>query len=286
MEPYDFRTGSELSREALSQLRACCERLATALGRIISAYLDSPAHFEVTNARACGCEQFLADVPAHGTLGLVALASPLPPMVWELDGELVGPIVGRMLGGPPEAIDRGPTVLEAALLRRFVQEMIDIWATTWDSLARRRPHVVEVVSETAALQGKVREGETVVVEMVAEIAGVARPMRICLPVTAAQRLVGEVERADVAREQVDEERLRHVGGNIVVPVSVLLHETRMPLSEVVALREGDVIPLGKPVGEPMIVSVRGRPKFLAQTGVVGGRLAARLIGPCSVRAAR
>ena len=276
---YDFRTGTELSRETLSQLRACSERLTAALGRTMSVYLDSPTRFEVTGMGACALEQFLSGAPQQAGLGLVQFAPAFPGMVWQIGDALTGPIVNRMLGGPAEALARVPTALEAGLLRHFTQEMVDIWATTWDRLAAQRPQVQEVVSESAALQGKIAEGETVVVTMAAEIAGVAGEMRICLPVASAQRLVGEADATKARDRRVNEERLRQVGGRVMVPVSVVVHEVRVPLSEAMKLQAGDVILLGKPVREPFTVAVRGRPKFLAQTGVIGGRLAAKLIGP-------
>ncbi len=279
---YDFRTGSELSREALSQLRLHCDRLATALGRIVTAYLDSASRFEVTAAGGQTLEDFLADLDMGSVLGLVQVAPALPQVVLQIGRELVGPIVGRMLGGPPETVDRPATPLEAALLKRFTQEMLDIWATTWERLARRQPVVAEMLTDAAQLQGKVREGETVRVAMAAEIAGVSGEMNICLPVSVVQHLVAEGDDGP-SRSQVDDRRLRTAGERIVVPVSVRVHEMKMPMSEVMKLGPGDVIPLGKPVGEPMTVAVRGRRKFLAETGVMDGRLAARVIGPIGER---
>lgn len=281
---YDFRTGSELSREALSQLRMYSERLATALGRIINAYLDSPARFEVVSVRGRGLEQFLSDMPRHCALGMIELSGGLPQILWQLDQELLGPVVGRMLGGPAEAIERPATMLEAALLRRFIQEMTDIWSTSWERLGRRDPRVTEVLTEAAQLRGKVREGEMVTIEVSAEIAGTSGLMRVAMPVAAAQRLVGDQGPVEKRRE-VDAERVRRRGERIVVPVSVILHQTRIRLSEATKLREGDVIPLGKPVTDPMVVCVRGKPKFLARTGTTDGRLAAKLLGPCREGAA-
>ncbi|MGI5817270.1 MAG: FliM/FliN family flagellar motor switch protein [Armatimonadota bacterium] len=276
---YDFRTGSELSREALSQLRMYSERLATALGRIINAYLDSPIRFEVVSVEGQGLEQFLSEVPRHCAMGMVELSGGLPPILWQLDPELLGPVVGRMLGGPAEALDRPATLLEAALLRRFIGEMVEIWATSWERLGRREPSVAEVLTEAVQLRGKVREGEMVTVEMSAEIAGVGGQMRVALPVATAQRLLGD-QGAVEERREVDPQRLRQSGERIVVPVSVILHRTQIRLSDATKLQTGDVIPLGKPVSDPMIVCVRGRPKFLAETGTADGRLAAKLIGPC------
>ncbi len=279
VRPYDFRTGSELSREELSQLRMSCERLAAALSRIINAYLETDAHFEVAMVEASSLEQHLAEIAECSARGLVQFTPALAEALWQIDGELLGPIIGRMLGGPPEPIDRPLTVLEAALVRRFIEEMVQIWANTWDRLRRRRPQVTEVLTQSAQVQGKLRDCETVTVEIATQIAGTEAAMRIVLPVDTAQRLVGEPGRRDEQR-QVDRKRLERTGERIVVPVTVILHQGRIPLSEAMKLRTGDVIPLGKPVDSPMVVAVRGRPKFLAETGATRGRLAARLIGPC------
>ncbi len=274
---YDFRTGSELSREALSQLRVRSDRLVTALGRIMNAYLDSPVRFEAESVGGVSLEGLMGAAPAQCALGLVALTGALPPMLWVLDQELVGPVVGRMLGGPPEPIERPATVLEAALLRRFIQELVDVWATSWERLARREPTAGEVLTEATQLRGKMRDGELVMLTLSAEIAGVGGRMRVALPVAAAQRLLGDEEPVE-ERPPLDVERLQQHGERIVVPVSVELHRMQIALSEVTKLAAGDVIALGKPIGDPMVVCVRGKPKFLAQTGTTDGRLAAKVIG--------
>ncbi len=277
-QSYDFRTGSELSREALSQIRVYAERLATGLGRIINAYLDSPARFEVRSVEGKDMEPFLEELPQSCAVGLIDLEGALPQILWELDQELVGPVVFRMLGGEPEAIERPATMLEAALLRRFIQEMVEVWTTSWDRLARQNPEVMDVATGAVALRGKVRDRELVTVELAASLAGTDGAMRVALPVAVAQRLVSDRDRSEEARA-LNAERLRASGERIVVPISVILQETTISLREATELSEGDVIPLGKPVDEPMTVCVRGKRKFLAQTGTRGGRLAAQLLGP-------
>lgn len=277
-EPYDFRTGSELSREALSQLRMNAERMSVALGSIINAYLDSPVRFEIEGVGGNRLNDYIADLPRHCAMALVRISPKVPRMIWSISPELVGAIVGRMLGGPPETIERPPTVLEAGLLRRFVQEMVDIWGTTWDGLARYEPEVTEVATHPAQLQGKVREGETVVVKMGADICGVAGSMLVAIPVAAVQRMLGDTEPREESRE-IDRGRLRQTGERIVVPVSLVLHRTQIRLSEAAGLRVGDLLPLGKPVSDPITIAIRGQPKFLASTGTAEGRLAARVLGP-------
>lgn len=297
VEPYDFRTGSELSREALSQLRTYCERLAAALGRVISAYLDAPARFEVLEVEGSSLEEMLAETQAGSAVALVELTPPLPTVMLEIDQALIGAVVGRMLGGPPEEIDRPATALECALLARFSQEVMDLFATAWDRLARCRPTVTDVLAETVQLQAGVgsgpgvREGETVRVRIPTTISGVEGTMTLWLPVGAAQRLLGDrTTQSGKQRLPADEQSLRQMTQRslkkIVVPVTVILHRSRILLSEAMSLREGDVVPLGKPVGEPALIAVRDQPKFRAETGVMDGRLAAKVLGPCDGGARR
>ena len=281
-QAYDFRTGSELSREALSQLRMNAERMSVALGRIINAYLDSPARFEIKATRGDKLNQYIADLPRHSAMALVRISSKAPQMIWSVTPELIGAIVGRMLGGPPETIDRPATLLEAALLKRFMQEMVEIWATTWDGLARYGPEVTELAAQTAQLEGKVREGEAVVVEIAAEISGVASSMHLAIPVAAAQWMLGDNEPREESRA-IDRGRLRQTGERIIVPVSLVLHRMQIQLSEAARLEPGDVLPLGKPSGDPVTIAVRGRPKFEASAGVADGRLAAKILGPANER---
>ncbi len=277
---YDFRTGSELLSEALSQLRMNVERMCMALNSIINAYLDCPVRFEVESIEDARLNQFIVDLPEHSAMALIRLSPQVPPMVWAIEPELTGAISGRMLGGDPETIDRSVTVFEAALLRRFVQEMVDVWGTRWEGLGRYRPRVTEVVTHPAQLQRKSREGESVVVEIGTEVDGVSSSMYVALPVAAVQQIPTDTEEREEKRE-IDRDRLRQTGERIVVPVSVVLHRTQIRLSEAAKLREGDVLPLGKPVDDPVTVAVRGQPKFTATIGVAEGRLAAKLLGPAN-----
>ena len=278
-EPYDFRTGTELSREALAQLRGQCERLAGALGRIMNAYLDCPTDFQVLSAEAADLEVYLEELPEAVVLGVVELSTHLPGMWWQIDMPIAGAALGRMLGGPPMQIGHRPTALELAVLKRLLQEVMDVWASTWDRMARWRPVVSSMAADGTALQTAICGGEIVRVRIAAEVSGVEGQVMLCLPVGTAQRMVGEVARQ--AGRVIDEVRATRAAGQITVPVTVVVHQGHIGLAEVMELAEGDVLPLGKPLDDPLTVTVRGQPKFVAQAGVRAGRVAARILGPAA-----
>ncbi len=276
--PYDFRTGSELSREALSQVRVRIDRLAVTLGRIMNAYLDCPTEFAVLSAEAMTFDVYLEQLGPASVLGIVELQGHVPSMWWQIDGVAGGAALGRMLGGQPLELDRRATELELAVLRRFLREIIDIWASTSDQVMHWRPALTEIVTDGAALQTALRATEIVRVVISAEIASTRGEISLCLPVATAQALVAESLR-DSVLELPDTADASRAAAHIAVPVAAIVHRGAISFGDAMGLSEGDVIPLGKPLDDPLIISVRGQDKFVAQAGVKSGQLSARILGP-------
>lgn len=279
LQPYDFRTGTELSREALSHLRAQCDRLAAALGRVMHAYLDCPTEFAVGACEATSFDRYLAELPELVVLGLVEFGARLPGVWWQMDAALAGAVLGRMLGGPPDGLPRRATGLEMAVLRRFFQELMDVWSTSWRRMAGWSPAAAQVMADGGQLQTVVHASEIVRVTMQVEVANVAGRLDLLLPVGTAQRMVSEEPGPGATETALDVSAASRSAGAITVPVAVVVHRGRLSLSEAMRVSEGDVLALGKPLDEPLTIAVRGQPKFIAQAGVRAGRIAARIIGP-------
>ncbi len=278
-KPYDFRAGNELSRDSLLQLRIRCQRLCKVLGPVASAYLDTAADTEMEMLEATSFEQCLQNLPDSAAVAFIEVAGHLSEIAWEVDGNLVGGIVGRMLGGPALHLDRPPTALEAALLGRFIEEMVDVWAATWEGLAQREPTVREVVVDLAQLQTMVRDEEVAWLAIRTRVGDEEGTMNVYLPLSTIQRLLEAEESSVQATAAPSPLVLTDPVGQVKVPVSLVVHQSTISLREAMRLRPGDVIPLRKPLDAPLTVAVRGRAKFLAQAGVRQGYLAARLLAP-------
>ncbi len=276
--PYDFRTGSELSREALSQVQGQIDRLTVTLGRIMNVYLNCPTDFEVLSAEAMTFDVYLEQLGPAPLLGIVELQGHLSAMWWQMDGIAGGAALGRMLGGQPLELDRRATELELAVLRRFLREIVDVWASTSDKLMHWRPELIEVITDGIALQTAMRATEIVRVVISATIAGAQGQICLCLPVETVRSLVAEGSGATID-EPLDTSDASRTTAQIAVQVAAIVHRGVISFGDAMALSEGDVVPLGKPLDDPLIISVRGQDKFVAQAGVRSGRLSARILGP-------
>jgi len=279
LKSYDFRTGSELARESFFQLRIQCQRLCKVLGPVISAYLDSPAEAEMGALEPATLDQCLQNLPESSAVSFIEVAEHLSEIIWQIDGNLAAVIIGRMLGGPTASLARPPTVLEAALLGRFIQELMDVWSATWESLSKWQPTVMEVVGDITQVQTKAREEQVVSLAIRTAIGDEQGAMNVYLPVGTVERVLG---REDATAQSPAASAPLVVGdtaGQVKVPLSVVVHQGQIALREAMQLGEGDVIALRKPLDAPLTVAVRGRPKFLAQAGTRRGHLAVRLLGP-------
>ena len=164
------------------------------------------------------------------------------------------------------------------MVHRFLCEIVDIWASTSDQVLHWQPKLTEIITDGAALQTALRASEIVRVIISAEIADTRGQLCLCLPIATAQALVAQGIH-DTTDEPLDTSEASRTAGQIAVPVAVIVHRGSISFGDVMGLSEGDVVPLGKPIEDPLIISVRGQDKFVAQAGVRSGRLSARILGP-------
>jgi len=280
LRAYDFRSSGEMPPEGVFQVRGYCQKFCKVLGPIAGAYLDSAATAEMEALESARLDQCMHGLPEFAATGLIEVAEHLSEIIWHIDAALTRVIIGRMLGGRPVKLERAPTSLETALLRRFIQEMMDVWAATWEGLARWQPRVTEVIADVAQLQTRVRDEQVLWLLIRTAIEDERGTMGIFLPVSTVQRLLGGEEgRAHARSSAASALTLTGAASQVTVPVSIVVHQGTIRLREVMRLREGEVIPLRKPVDTPLTVAVHGRPKFLAHAGVRQGHLAARLLAP-------
>ena len=63
-----------------------------------------------------------------------------------------------------------------------------------------------------------------------------------------------------------------------------LGTARLPMRQLMALKPGDVVPLDRRVGDPLVAPVQGKPKFVGQVGLQGNRMAFQVAGTIGERA--
>ena len=283
---YDFRRPDKFSKEQIRALQMIHEAFARSVTTAFSAQFRILSEVSVDAVEQVTYGEFMARVDDPAILAVVALEPLAGSAVMELDYRVAFPIIDRLFGGPgqPPERPRALTDIEATVIQRVVRTMFESLAEAWANILELRPTLQAVESNPMFAQ-IVAPGE-----MCANIGFQVRlgahrgALQFCLPFItlepilpklSSHRWFGQERHAD----QVAGRPLAPELERLVVDLWACLGTTTIRLGDLLRLRAGDVLRLDRAHGADIELFVEDRPKFRAQPGRVGKRLAVLIKGP-------
>jgi len=276
--PYNFRRPDRVSKEQIRALHFLHDRFARNLTTSLSAYLRSVTEVSLVSVEQGTYAEFLAGVPDPTAFYAISMA-PLDGLAaLELNPQIAFTFVDRMLGGAGRGavLSRALTEIEQnvvdALVKVLLENLTDAWRSVADvefaiSGRETRPQMLQVGSptEVVVLLGfEVRVGDT------------RGLLSLCIPASAIDsvraRFSRDLPRSVRQPSEADRQRLREVLARVPLRVSATL-DARVPARDLVSLRPGDVLSLGRAVARPVDVRVAGSVKFGGRLVVRGGHTA-------------
>jgi flagellar motor switch protein FliM len=261
----DFRRPRRLSADGLERLRAAMRAAASGLSELLSDALGDDVEVELADASESSLEDALAALEDAPLLLAFELEGRPAWLAWQSGAAVAA--VERVLGSPAPA-------RSARRLSRFE---VRVASRLFGELARR----------VATALGREADGFRLVQER-DEAASLrdADPHRVRFTL-AVRDARGEslIEALLPGLEQGAEASPTAAGASIPLPahlrpvevdLAVRLPGCELPLAELLALEEGDVIPLDTRVGDSFALTVEGEPFARVVLGRVRGRLAVRI----------
>jgi len=214
-------------------------------------------------------EETEAPVPSDGGAPYIftAAAAGGAPIGLALDGRLAALLGEHLLGGSGPLPDTARPLsavehrLVASLVARAFAHLADAWGPAGP--------FADAPGPDAAPERPLTPGEPVVaVPFSVRVRGTVLGLRLFYPVALVRAALHPHPAAPAAA----------VGAaGLPVELRAELGRTRLRLADLDALAEGDVIPLGQPLGAPLAVDVAGRTAFHAAAGRSGDRLALQIL---------
>jgi flagellar motor switch protein FliM len=181
---------------------------------------------------------------------------------------------GRVRGVTKEFTAAEYTVADAFVapcLERICASLADNVELDWSIKQRySSPSMAQIVP-----------GQEVVLSVHFQVGGevLLGDLRLAIPHAALEPHLGQLRAGAEVRGQQPGD-LRKALASTLQPVpldlAVELGEGSLPLRQLLALAVGDVVPLRRRVGEPLLAPIQGVPKFAGNVGTVGNRLAFRV----------
>jgi flagellar motor switch protein FliM len=273
---------------------AALERFHAGLGRRLgdrlSTELRAPVEVKLAFAEVLRYQDFVYSLGQTSCLAVLRLDPPGAQCCLDLSLPLAYRVVGRLLGGAagwpgePLAPTRPLTRIEQGLVLPVIETIAAELASAYEPAAAGPVAVREEALESAPADVRIMPGDEQVMAVRFDVT-IGRDggrLSLCLPAPvtdllcdpAAQftgplsRAAREAQRQDVARNLLD----------AAVELRVVLAETRLRLSDVLTLNEGDIITTNRAAASDLPLEVQERPTFSGQPGQFAGNRAIALTG--------
>ena len=284
--PYDFRRPERVGREQVRAIEALHEIYARSLRAELSGVLRTMVEVKVTSVIQLTFTEFINSLP-NPTVFTVLSCKPMEgSFILEMNPAIAFPIIERLLGSGKLGTtqpERALTPIEWKLMDTVFDRALDLLKDAWSSVVPATFKVTERESNPNLMH--IFSTDEAVVAVVIEIGIGDRHgyLNLCLPLLsieehldkiASHALISSKSKPDApGQEQTISRQL----GPAELQLSVHLPIESMRVRELQDMKPGDLILSHHPEAAAVLVSVEGRPKFVARLGSLGDRKAIKII---------
>lgn len=285
VKEYDFARPSKFSKEHLRTLEIIFEHYGRLISTNLPIYLRENINVEVMNSEAVTYMEFTNALSNPVILGIVDFSPLQGNIIVEMASKLGFAIVDRMLGGKgiPLEKTRDFTEIEMLIIERIMTNCVELLQEPWENVLDVHPRLdrIETNSQFAQIisPSEMIAIVTLNIKLGNNVEGL---MNICLPYLTLEPVMDKLntkfwysnmqEKPDEDFEEDIEAMLKHT----VVPITAVLGNSSINVSDFASLNVGDIIRLDTKVNDELEVYVGNIKKFEALPGTLGKDYAVRV----------
>jgi flagellar motor switch protein FliM len=262
---YNFRRPDRVSKEQIRSLHFLHDRFARNVATSLSAYLRSATEVNVVSVEQFTYSEFLMSLPDPTAFYALSLA-PIDGLgALELNPTIAFAMIDRMLGGTGRAtaVTRSLTEIEQNVVDSVIKLILENLTEGWRPILAVQFKIHGRETRPQMLQ--VAAPNEVFILLVFDIRiGEARGMlNLCVPAAVGNHFAQGFHGTHRAATAEERRRLIENLARVRVPVSASLG-TSIEAREVVAVRPGDCLSLGRSIREPIEVRAGGVVKWVGR----------------------
>jgi flagellar motor switch protein FliM len=285
---YDFKRPNRISKNVLQSLHFLHERYARNFALNLSAYLRTLTDIVLLSVDQLSYAEFLMSLPETTCINVVKIAPHGGTLAYEVNPTLVFAVIEKLMGGSSDTptMNREITQIEQNLVEGFIEMALHDLQEGWQTLGET--HFLLERRETSPQLVQIVAPNEIVVVIVFEvkIGQSSGMMNFCIPAIYLEPFAMELKqenRTDISTRitAADYRRLDSVLEKASVTLGVDLAQRRLRIQELLALKEGDILPLDRTVDAPVSVKISGLAKYLGRFGTRKGKKAVRILSSVS-----
>jgi flagellar motor switch protein FliM len=285
LKEYDFKRPERVSKDHIRALASIHDGFARNFGATLSGALRTIIEVHVVGVEQLAYGEFIHSLP-NPTCFVTLQAPPLEgQMCMEVSPLIVYPIIDRLLGGASTDLfipQRPLTAIEWRLIRRLLNRGLEHLSEVWRNLVEAKFDILDAESNPQLVHIVAPTEVVVFITFEIKMGQCAGTMSICIPFNTIESVLSKLTTQSwfgYARKSATERQRQRILRNLgksKVGLTAFLGRAHVNISELRALRPGDIIQLEKPVSKDLLVQIEGRNKFGAAPGQFHGRRAVRI----------
>jgi flagellar motor switch protein FliM len=285
VKSYDFKRALRFSKDQIRSLTRIHENFARLLTTFFSAQLRTYVQITVASADQIPYEEFIRSIPKMTILNVFEVPPLDGRILMEVNPNIAYAMMDRVLGGRGASINKveNLTEIETKIMSNLFERGFENLQEAWSTIADIDPVLTEFEVNPQFLQ-MVSPNETVVViSLNTQIGETTGMINICIPHVVLEPIIPKLsvhywmQTSKKERLPQEIEMLEKRVKKAVVPVIAEIGSTEISIQDFLMLDVGDVIDLNKRIESPFVVKIGDVPKFLAQPGKIGRKLAVQII---------
>jgi flagellar motor switch protein FliM len=281
IQPYNFWSPARFSKDQMRAVELVHEDFSERLTTSLPTFLRTNVRPHLVHIEQGRFHDFIKDFQQNTLFHLISLA-PLPGhMVLTMSLNVSYLILEQRLGGKIEGrfTERALTEIDQSLLRGLVEHMLGDMKSAWSKVVSLEPSLEDSTVNQHWVQMMMGNERVMLLTIEINIQGVTGTMSIFIPFNTLKPIMdvlnphiwiaGHKERQQdpVARQMAIQSTMK-----AMIPVTVILGTTDLPLKDLMNLGIGDVIELNTNVDSPLIVQVANKKQFQGRVGKSRKRL--------------
>jgi flagellar motor switch protein FliM len=283
---YDFKRPDKFSKEQIRTISMMHETFARLTTTSLSAQLRSMVHVHVASVDQLTYEEFIRSIPTPTTLAIINMDPLKGNAILEIDPAVTFSIIDRLFGGTGEGTkaQHELTDIESSVMEGIIVRILGNMREAWTQVIDLRPRLGQIDTNPQFAQIVPPTDMVVLVTLETKVGDVEGMINFCIPYLTIEPIIGKLSTqfwfSAVHRSTTTENLnvLKDKLSNVDVNVTAEIGKINVPVREVLALQNGDVIRLyNTKIGDPYSLNIGNKKKFLCRPGVMGKKMAVQII---------
>jgi flagellar motor switch protein FliM len=282
---YDFKRPDKFSKDQIRTVSIMHETFARLTTTSLSAQLRSLVHVHVASVDQLTYEEFIRSIPNPTTLAVINMDPLKGSAILEIDPAITFSIIDRLFGGQGEGTkySRDLTDIEQSVMEGIIVRVLGNMREAWSTVIDLRPRLGQIETNPQFAQIVPPTEMVVLVTLETKVGEVEGMMNFCIPYLTIEPIISKLSAqywySSVRRGTTTENLniLRDRLSKVDVALVAEIGSINLTVRDVLNLRLGDVIRLySVRMGDPMVLKIGNRKKFLCRPGLVGKKIAVQV----------